>query len=1122
MEYKQTCILVLGMHRSGTSVLTGVLNLLGVYLGSDLMKNEETNQKGHFENSNFYSFNDNLLLKMKSAWDDAYFDAKRVKQLDDTTALKKLITKEFSSHKLFAIKDPRIIYLFPLYEKALKELDIDIKIILPYRNPQEVALSLLARDGFSKEKGLLLWASYFFLAEQYSRKYSRYFVSFDKLIQDTKTTLQKLNDALHLGIIENYDKNIINSFLSKDLKHHNIKKDYCSQEIPSFIKDVLSFQEEYNSVKSFDKFNLVEEKFSKEKYFFYNTELRTSIKAKENHITNLDMIIKSEKEHIKNLETTIKGQKDNLKAKDNHIANLDMIIKSEKEHIKNLETTIKGQKDNLKAKDNHIANLDMIMREKDLQATKLQETIKTISAHVEILEKKNFDLLQLAESLSIKNRIKRILGKYKRCIYCRKELPYNYSNIFDTNGYIEANEDIKNALLNNQIDSAFGHFCSYGFDEIFRGDRKLLKDLPLYNDNDYKKSRPDVTLAIKNGSFEYSHFVHYLIYGHKEILQEQKARKKHHIKKKRLKSIANPNKIVKGFRILKSDGFQVFKKELKCYFENNKTYTYAEPKISSKTKSEIENFTIKPLISIIMPVYNVDPKWLDLAIKSIENQWYENWELCIADDKSTNIKTIKYLKNINNLKIKIKFLEKNLNISGASNEALKMATGEYIALMDNDDELTPNALYEVVKAINDTSAEFIYSDEDKLEMNGTFSDPHFKPDFAPDMFLSQNYISHLGVIKKSLIEKVDGFTIGLEGAQDYDLYLKVFEQTTKIYHIQKVLYHWRKIPGSTATEFSDKSYAQDAGIQSLQNAINRRGIDAKVENGKYPGTYRVKYAIAGNPLVSIIIPFKDKPELLTMCIESILAKSTYKNFELIGISNNSEEKATFDEMKRLKKLDSRIKFYEYNVPFNYSQINNHAVKKYAKGEHIVLLNNDIEIISPEWIESMLEHSQREEIGCVGAKLYYPNDTIQHAGITIGMLTLAGHNFKHHPKNAPAYMGRESVIYNVSAITAACLMVKTRIFKELQGLNEKNLKIAFNDVDFCLRVQEKGYRNIFTPYCEAYHHESISRGAEDTKEKQDRFKSEIEYMKKRHKTILENGDPYYNPSLTLEKENFSLR
>ncbi|MEA1983255.1 MAG: glycosyltransferase family 2 protein, partial [Campylobacterota bacterium] len=522
---------------------------------------------------------------------------------------------------------------------------------------------------------------------------------------------------------------------------------------------------------------------------------------------------------------------------------------------------------------------------------------------------------------------------------------------------------------------------------------------------------------------------------------------------------------------------------------------------------------------IVMPVYNVQVEWLKAAINSIESQWYKNWELCIADDKSTKEETLKFLKSLNNPKIKVIFLEKNRNISGASNEALKLATGEFVALMDNDDELTVDALFEVVKAINEKDAEFIYSDEDKLEMDKSFSEPHFKPDYAHDMLLSQNYISHLCIIKKELIERVGGWEEGVEGSQDYDLYLKVLEETQKVAHIDKVLYHWRKAPDSTATEFSKKSYAHSKGRVALQNALTRRGIKAKAVNGTYPGTYRVQYEILDSPLVSIIIPFKDKPELLDMCINSILEKSTYHHYEIIGISNNSEEKETFTMMNTLKAKDKRVSFYEYNVPFNYSRVNNHAVREYAKGEHILLLNNDIEIISPELIESMLEFSQQKEIACVGSKLYYPDDTIQHAGVILGIGGVAGHSHKYFDAKKPGYFSRLSIIQNLSAVTAACLMVKRSIYDELNGLDEENLSIAFNDVDFCLRALERGYRNLFTPYAKAYHHESISRGAEDNPQKVVRFNAEVTYMQKRHKKTLESGDRYYNKNLTLEFENF---
>jgi len=551
-------------------------------------------------------------------------------------------------------------------------------------------------------------------------------------------------------------------------------------------------------------------------------------------------------------------------------------------------------------------------------------------------------------------------------------------------------------------------------------------------------------------------------------------------------------------------------------------YDYVEPKYTIRVKDKLASLLIHPKISIIMSVFNVDPKWLKLAIQSVENQWYSHWELCIVDDHSSNPETLNYMESLKNPRITVHRLAENRGISVASNTALAMATGDYVALMDHDDELTPDALYEVVKAINKHGAEFIYSDEDKLELNGAYCEPHFKPDYSPDMFLSQNYLSHLGVIKKSLIDQVGGFTAGVDGAQDYDLYLKVLEHTNKVTHITRVLYHWRKVPGSTAAVFSDKSYAQDAGARALAQAIQRRKLEAEALSGKYPGTYRVKYAIENRPLISIIIPFKDEPGLLKMCIESILDKSTYTNFEIIGISNNSKEKETFAEMERLKALDSRVTFFEHNVLFNFSEINNFSVHSHANGEHILLLNNDIEIISPGWIESLLEFSQRDDVGVVGGKLYYPNGKLQHAGIIIGIGGIAGHLHKYLDGKHHGYFSRPHLVQNLSALTGACLMVKKKIFEEVGGLDAENLKIAFNDVDFCLRIREKGFLNVFTPYCEAYHHESVSRGYEITAEQQNRFNKEVGYMAHRHAGVLESGDPYYNEHLTLDHENFSLK
>jgi len=580
--------------------------------------------------------------------------------------------------------------------------------------------------------------------------------------------------------------------------------------------------------------------------------------------------------------------------------------------------------------------------------------------------------------------------------------------------------------------------------------------------------------------------------------------------------------IFKKFNPLnKSPLYNPFNKVIETTKNHTPDYVYREPILSEEIKNDINNFKIKPLISIITPVYNVDPKWIEKAIKSVETQWYDNWELCIADDCSTNEATKKYLKSINNPKIKVKFLNKNLNISGASNAALELANGDYIALLDNDDELTPNALYEMVKVINNSNADFIYSDEDFISPDGVYCNPHFKPDFSPDLLLSNNYITHFSCFKKELLDRVGYFKSEYDGAQDYDLFLRLTEKTDKIYHIQKILYHWRMIEGSTSASEDAKPEAKERGKKAIEAALKRRNINAKVEYANISHNFRVRYEIQGKPLVSIIIPFKDKPELLDMCVNSLIDKTSYENFEVIGISNNSEEKETFQLMKELEGKDSRVKFYEYNVEFNYADINNYAVEKFAKGEHILLLNNDIEVIAPNWIEAMLEHSQRKEVGCVGAKLYYPNDTIQHAGVIIGLGGYAGHSHKHYTRESKGYYNRLMIVQNLSAVTAACLMIKKSIYQEVQGMDSVNFKVAFNDVDFCLRVKEKGYLNIFTPYAELYHHESISRGYETTPKKIARFEREKKALFERHKEILTNGDPYYNPNLCHDKEDFSI-
>ncbi|NHN34274.1 glycosyltransferase family 2 protein [Paenibacillus sp. S3N08] len=538
---------------------------------------------------------------------------------------------------------------------------------------------------------------------------------------------------------------------------------------------------------------------------------------------------------------------------------------------------------------------------------------------------------------------------------------------------------------------------------------------------------------------------------------------------------------------------------------------------------EIEHFSYKPLISIIMPVYNVDEEWLIKCIESVRNQLYVNWELCIADDASPKPHVRKVLESYLALddRIKVMFRPQNGHISEASNSALELVTGEFVALLDHDDEITIDALYENVYLLNQhPEADMIYSDEDKISVEGERHSPFFKPDWSPDTILSQMYACHLGVYRTKLVREIGGFRKGYEGSQDYDLVLRLSEHTDKIHHIPKILYHWRSIPESTASGVGAKDYTKDAGFKALTDAITRREINGWVEPSDIPNLYIIHYEPVNEPKISIIIPTRNMAAMLDQCLSSIYEKTVYRNFEIIIIDNGSNEQATFDIFKKWEQNEpDKFKVLHLDIPFNYSKLNNEAVKV-AQGELILLLNNDIEVITPNWLNEMAGQAIRSNIGAVGANLLYPDNTIQHAGIILGIGGIAGHSHKYFDIKNPGYFSRLRMITNYSAVTAACLMLRREIYEEVGGLDE-SLTVAFNDVDFCLKIREKGYNIVWLPQVQLYHYESKSRGQEDTSEKQERFKSEIEFMQKRWGERL-TTDPYYNPNLTLQHEDFSLK
>ena len=536
---------------------------------------------------------------------------------------------------------------------------------------------------------------------------------------------------------------------------------------------------------------------------------------------------------------------------------------------------------------------------------------------------------------------------------------------------------------------------------------------------------------------------------------------------------------------------------------------YNEWIVKHEIHDEIKKLDYNPKISIVVPVYNAPIKYLEECIESVIGQAYDNWELCIADDKSTDPEVKKTLEKYKKLekRIKVVYRKENGNISKATNSAFEIATGEYIALLDNDDVLTKDALYQVAKVLNkDKNIDFIYSDEDKLNPEGRRCDPYFKADFSPDTLLSNNYICHLTVFKKSLLDKVGGEKSEFDGAQDYDLFLRLTENAKKIYHIPKILYHWRIIPGSTSENIAEKPMAVDAGKRAIEAALKRRKIKGSVDSSNNDGTYVVSYEIKNNPKISIIIPTRDYADILKTCLESIYKKSTYKNFEIILVDNNSQEQETFDLLEKYKKEHDNFKVLRLECEFNYSYLNNEAVKQ-ATGDYILLLNNDTEVITEDWLEKMVMYASRPHVGAVGVKLLYPDNTIQHGGMIIGINGVASHAYINMPRTFGGHFGRLKAPFNYGGVTAACLMVEKKKYNEVGGLDEK-LQVNFNDVDFNMKLIKKGYYNVFLPHVELYHYESKSRGLDISKEKRERTQRETAYMLNKWGKKLAK-DKFYN-------------
>lgn len=589
-------------------------------------------------------------------------------------------------------------------------------------------------------------------------------------------------------------------------------------------------------------------------------------------------------------------------------------------------------------------------------------------------------------------------------------------------------------------------------------------------------------------------------------------------------------------RFLQSKPVRVFRRGMNCLLTEGPLATLKRVRILLRTKwtqNKVYSAALTPQelqrqretrfpkslrISLLVPLHNTPETALREMIRSVQQQTYENWELCLADgsdDQHQHVGRIAREFAESDSRILYRRLERNGGIAENTSTCAEMAHGEYLGLLDHDDLLHAAALHEVMAAICEQDADFLYTDEVIFHDSPEAADATcFKPDYSPDLLRSRNYIGHFTVFRRELLAEIGGFRPALEGNQHYDAILRLTEKARKISHIPKALYYWRR-PEQTVADPA----AVEAGRQALTEHLNRVGLRGQVLDSRVPATYRIQYAIGQDELISILIPNKDHADDLQKCVDSLRQLSTYRNWELIIIENNSTEKRTFRCYEELQK-DSRIRVVTWEGEFNYSAINNYG-RSFARGAYILLLNNDIEVIAPDWLEQMVMFAQREDVGAVGAMLYYPDDTVQHAGVILGIGGVAAHSHGGFPRASAGYMDRLTVAQNLTSVTAACLMTRAAVWDEMQGLDE-SFRVAFNDVDLCMRIRKAGYLIVWTPYAELYHYESKSRGMDTTPEKRRRFLGEVDRFQKRWVKELQAGDPYYNPNLTLRAGNFSIR
>ncbi|QKE65042.1 glycosyltransferase [Aquipseudomonas campi] len=998
---RKKILVVLGMHRSGTSALTRGLQVLRVSLGDNLMPAfEGNNSKGFWEDLEIVALNDALLAELGMNW----HSLGSLQREHDWAGLlghplaaqaEAYLQAQTEQYPLLGLKDPRMTRLLPFWLEIFRRCSVEPIFLISSRDPISVSRSLEKRDDFLPGKSYFLWLEHVLPALLNTTGYRRLVVDFDKLLEQPTRELKRI--ARLAGLQQPADAELKiyqESFLESGLRHY--------QHTPNDLKADPNLAREI---------------------------ARTH-----------QLLLQLATDEVEPETPAVRTQ-----------------LQETATWLDTLGSTYR-------------------------LVTEQNARIALANEHLDKLQKENAHLHHVTKALA---------ETQQALVDTQQALVDTQQELHDLSRAIEAIRQSASWRLTRPIRAITSKARQSG--QRLRGSARLMAKR-LYHRLPVELREPSLRLAYRYFGIFFRGMGHYETW----------------------RMAWSPGQTKPFSFIYKRAGLEStgrYQLEQTAY----PVYCYLPPRRTHAVDKTLAEFSSKPLISIITPVYGIEPHYLQALISSVEQQWYPYWELILVEDAGPNSATRDFLAKLNDPRIKVTLCKKNGGISVASNIALGLANGEYVAFLDHDDELTPDALFELVSAINHHNPDFIYSDEDKIDDAGNYSQPFFKPDWSPDALMSIMYTCHLACMRKSLVEELGGLRSCFDGAQDYDLALRLTERTQRIHHIPKVLYHWRTLPSSTASGLDAKPYASDAMRRLKEEALVRRGLKGSVEDvAEMPSQCRVNYLPVGTPLVSIIIPSRDNTTILQRCVNSLLQQTRYGRFEIILIDNDSatpEASLYFDQIVQ----DSRVTVRRYPHPFNYSAINNFGVRE-AKGDYLLFLNDDTETLAPDWLERMLGFAQLDHIGAVGAKLLFPkSNSIQHCGV-LNLAAGPGHAFYNAPADAPIYFGRNILEWNWLAATGACLLVKRSKFEAIGGFDE-SFPVAYNDIDLCWRLHDHGLKNLVCNAARLIHHESVSRGVDDEDPlKLKRLAQERRRLYQKHPGYFMH-DPYFNPNLHGSSVNF---